>query len=477
MPGVSSSVALAGGERKERAVRVGIRLLVGLGLVLGAVASCGAPPTPIVLSPDEATQTALPTTHPASAPATLRLGVEAFRGFDPLAAVDEGTEQVQALIYETLLTYDPVGDLQPLLAAAMPVASSDGLTWTFTLWEGVSFHDGTPLEASVAVASLEAVRTRRADDDQWPLAAYAFQQVVTEVTGSGMTLAFHLREPHMALPQLLAEQSLAVTHGEGVGTGPFRLEGPGDGGSEFSLAPNANYHGGRPALDSVRVRVWGGEVDAALAIIEAVNNGAIDLLGSRAPVPVDPAAAYQVWDGPTRETWLIFNRNVPSLDRSGVRLAMSRSPVDRVRALESLANAGLPDGFDLVVWDAVSPPAVEQWRGLFAAVNVEVTLVPVAPSGLWRSLAGRESPLPTDNQAQSSGPPGAFLVSWTRDWAREWWLALAGWDAAHLPVPEADSIGLPVSTEGGLIVHRPGLTGLGVTSGGWPRVTAQTRLP
>ena len=61
-------------------------------------------------------------------------------------------------IYETLYTYewdtlrtDPV---VPLLATGLTV-SSDGLTYTFTLREGVTFHDGTPFNASCVQYNFE----------------------------------------------------------------------------------------------------------------------------------------------------------------------------------------------------------------------------------------------------------------------------------------------------------------------------------
>ena len=49
---------------------------------------------------------------------------------------------------ESLLGYVPgTSELVPALAADMPTVSDDGLTYTFTLREGVQFADGTPLTA------------------------------------------------------------------------------------------------------------------------------------------------------------------------------------------------------------------------------------------------------------------------------------------------------------------------------------------
>ena len=51
-------------------------------------------------------------------------------------------------IYETLTVYDPVsGAAEPKLATSWSV-SDDGLTWTFQLREGVTFHDGSEWNAA-----------------------------------------------------------------------------------------------------------------------------------------------------------------------------------------------------------------------------------------------------------------------------------------------------------------------------------------
>lgn len=63
---------------------------------------------------------------------------------------------------ETLLFRNPVGsdeDYTHVFAESYE-ASEDGLTWTFTLREGVTFHDGEPLTAEAVVLSVEAAKER-----------------------------------------------------------------------------------------------------------------------------------------------------------------------------------------------------------------------------------------------------------------------------------------------------------------------------
>ena len=79
--------------------------------------------------------------------------------FDPAQAYDYLGSEVVFNTAETLVTYAPnATDPSPLLAAAMPDVSADGLTYTFILRAGVKFSDGTPFNAAAVKFSLERAR-------------------------------------------------------------------------------------------------------------------------------------------------------------------------------------------------------------------------------------------------------------------------------------------------------------------------------
>jgi peptide/nickel transport system substrate-binding protein len=80
---------------------------------------------------------------------------------DPHVNYESFGSWVHFNIYETLYTYpwdsastDPT---VPLLAAAAPDVSADGLNYTITLREGITFQDGTPFNASCVKYNLERV--------------------------------------------------------------------------------------------------------------------------------------------------------------------------------------------------------------------------------------------------------------------------------------------------------------------------------
>ncbi|MCL6609143.1 MAG: ABC transporter substrate-binding protein [Geminicoccaceae bacterium] len=62
-------------------------------------------------------------------------------------------------IYDTLFAMDETGAIRPQMVDSWKV-SDDGLTYSFTLREGLVFHDGQPVTAEDAVASIKRWGTR-----------------------------------------------------------------------------------------------------------------------------------------------------------------------------------------------------------------------------------------------------------------------------------------------------------------------------
>lgn len=99
--------------------------------------------------------------------------VQIFGTIDP-AKINDYTEYMAGVnLYEALTTLDGDGAIQPLLAESWEV-SEDGLTWTFTLKEGATFQDGSPVEAKDVVWSVN----RLLAINEGP--AYLFEGVLSE---------------------------------------------------------------------------------------------------------------------------------------------------------------------------------------------------------------------------------------------------------------------------------------------------------
>lgn len=157
---------------------------------------------------------------------------------DP-ADVDDG-ESVNTLsqIVEGLVRFrSGTLEIEPCLAVALPEISADGLTYTFTLREGVRFHDGTPLTAEAAAWSFH--RQMQPDHPGRPPGALfeywqSLYQDIVEVRAAGpMTLQLRLARPNATVLSSLAifpAHLISPNSPEGeamqrhpIGTGPYRF--------------------------------------------------------------------------------------------------------------------------------------------------------------------------------------------------------------------------------------------------------------
>lgn len=95
------------------------------------------------------------------------------RGLDP-ALVDDGeSAKVMHCIYDTLLAYDAEScEVKPGLAD-LPEVSPDGLTYTFNLKDGVTFHDGTPCDAAAVKKCIDRQLEANRSEDM-PYASFVF---------------------------------------------------------------------------------------------------------------------------------------------------------------------------------------------------------------------------------------------------------------------------------------------------------------
>ncbi len=195
-----------------------------------------------------------PTDEPAGARTfTYSTTSEVMIGWDPATGY---SNEVVAMhnIYETLTRYDAeTQQVQPLLAESWE-SSEDGLTWTFTLRDGVTFHTGRELTAEAARNAIE--RTRKLGE----AAAYIWDAVKRIETPDDRTLVFELSYPspldlvaagtYSAFiydTEAAGGQDLAEWFAEGndAGTGPYTVSeyNPGEE-IELRLEAFPDYWGG-----------------------------------------------------------------------------------------------------------------------------------------------------------------------------------------------------------------------------------------
>ncbi|MFD5319511.1 ABC transporter substrate-binding protein [Streptomyces sp. NPDC127098] len=197
-----------------------------------------------------------------------------FSYLDPARGFDGGVNNFYRLVYRTLTTpapgnADDPSAIVPDLATDLGTPSEDGLTWTFTLKEGVRFEDGTPITSADVKFGIS-----RAWDPEIGIGSPYARQVIdapegyegpyrsgpldTIETPDERTIVFHLREPYPEFGSVVAQNSFVpFPEGTGAGdefindiiaSGPYRLDSYTPG-SEIRLVRNEEWD---PETDEVR---------------------------------------------------------------------------------------------------------------------------------------------------------------------------------------------------------------------------------
>lgn len=222
------------------------------------------------------------------------------RNLNPAIIASNGVFFVASKIIEPLAeaSFEADDGLAPRLAVAW-TGSDDGLTVSFTLREGVKWHDGVDFTSKdVAFSALEVWRKLQ------NLGRVVFQDLISVETPTAHKAIFHFSKPTpfqlirnalpaltSVIPQHIFVQENALTEPDNkhlIGTGPFRFieYKPGQ---YYLLSRNEHYWGeGKPYLDEIIYRVLSDRSSAAAAL----EAGEIDLAAFSA-VPLSYLAAIE----------------------------------------------------------------------------------------------------------------------------------------------------------------------------------------
>ena len=177
--------------------------------------------------------------------------------FDPHTTSAYPSFQVLENVYDTLVVPNAEDlTMEPSLAESWKT-SADGLTWTFTLREGVTFHDGSGFDSADVVYSYNRIIGEDLAN------ASRFANVASVEAPDPTTVVLELTRPTPNLLALIgAFKGMAILpegaaeaidlNTEANGTGPFELES--SDASSTVLTANEDYWGGAPGVSGVEFR-------------------------------------------------------------------------------------------------------------------------------------------------------------------------------------------------------------------------------
>ena len=207
----------------------------------------------------------------SSSQITIGIPQDIEDSLDPHKAVAAGTKEVLFNLYEGLVKPDSSGELQPAIASDYSI-SEDATTYTFTLREGVKFHDGSMVTAEDVKYSID----RCADTTNGEPLVEAYSNIKSVNIVDEKTVEVVLNTPDS---DFLANMTTAVIPASNenpdtnpIGTGPYKY---------VSRSPQENFvvekfdeYWGTPAnIENVTFRVCAN----ADAIVMNLQGGSIDM--------------------------------------------------------------------------------------------------------------------------------------------------------------------------------------------------------
>ena len=316
---------------------------------------------------------------------TVGIAQDLDDSLDPHQTVAAGTREVLFNIFEGLVKPNSDGEMIPAVAEKYTL-SEDGTTYTFTLREGVKFHNGQTVTAEDVVYSINRCAAVPEGQEKPLVAAFsavksveALDEKTVAVTIAQRDLEFISYMTAAIIPADYENQDTAP-----VGTGPFRFVSRTPQ-QDFVMERFEDYWGAPAWLDKVTYKIC----ENADALVMNLNGGSIDLCAHLTSAQASQLnQSFQVLEGTMNLVQAIYlNNQAKPFDNQMVRQALcyaidrqgimdmvadghgtavgssiypaftkyflpelvDKYPHDVAKAKELLTQAGYPDGFDMTI--------------------------------------------------------------------------------------------------------------------------------
>src|SRR5947207_483542 len=267
---------------------------------------------------------------------------------DPIgsSSVDAASERVRTLMFNSLVKksqkFDYVGEL-----ASDIKGSDDGMTYTFTLHDGVKFHDGRVLSSADVKYTLDLVFSSnfgKSASFYEGTGADKHSLIKSVEAPDQRTIVVTLIKPWVGLLSnlvpvaIIPKDSYESQKQHPLGTGPFKFIRWDNVQQVCDVVAFPEYWEGAPKLQTVRVRV----ISDMNALQSELQAGRVDI----APLPTslspdavrrleqDPNLQVKIFPG-SNVVLLTLNTSSPPLDNVKVRQAIAYA-IDRESLIKSL---------------------------------------------------------------------------------------------------------------------------------------------
>ncbi len=316
---------------------------------------------------------------------TVGIAQDLDDSLDPHQTVAAGTREVLFNIFEGLVKPNSDGEMIPAVAEKYTL-SEDGTTYTFTLREGVKFHNGQTVTAEDVVYSINRCAAVPEGQEK-PLVA-AFSAVKSVEALDEKTVAVTIAQRDLEFISYMTAAIIPADHENQdtapVGTGPFRFVSRTPQ-QDFVMERFEDYWGAPAWLDKVTYKIC----ENADALVMNLNGGSIDLCAHLTSAQASQLnQSFQVLEGTMNLVQAIYLNNQAkpfdnqlvrqalcyAIDRQGIMDMVAdghgtavgssiypaftkyflpelvdKYPHDVAKAKELLAQAGYPDGFDMTI--------------------------------------------------------------------------------------------------------------------------------
>ncbi len=350
-----------------------LSLLLLAGLLCAVLSGCG-----------DSSTAETPESRAAANTIVVGIAQDLDNSLDPHKTVKAGTREVMFNVFEGLMKPTPEGDLTPAIASDYQV-SEDRLTYTFTLRDGVKFHNGDTVTAEDVVYSIQRCA---AATETGIVPVEAFSNITDIQAPDASTVVITLAQPdneflsYMTTAVLPADYDQQDT--DPVGTGPFKFVSRAA--QDSIVLEKFDEYWGTPAqLDQVTFKI----IENADSLLMSLQSGAIDLCAHLTSTQVAQLGEdFDVAEGTMNLVQALYlNNAVEPFDNELVRQALCYAidkqaiidlafdgygspigssmypafgkyfdesltdyyPHDTEKAKELLAQASYPDGFSMTI--------------------------------------------------------------------------------------------------------------------------------